>query len=260
MKYLFLFDVDGTLTIPCDKITNTMLTKLEYLSSSRNIDIGFVGGSNLDKQKYQIGEENFHLFKWRFSENGLIAFKDTEVINESSFKDFMGEHHFMKFINIVLKNLSNVEIPKKRGTFIEFRNGMLNVSPIGRACSRAERREFEEYDKQNNIRKILIENIKKDWKNYCYFDDTTFHELENINFSIGGQISFDVFPKGWDKTYCLKFVEHEYDEIHFFGDKTNEGGNDYEIYNDSRVIGHHVNSYVETMHEIENILNKIETQ
>jgi phosphomannomutase len=40
-----------------------------------------------------------------------------------------------------------------------------------------------------------------------------------FNFSIGGQISFDVFPHGWDKTYCLQFCVG-YDEIHFFGDKT----------------------------------------
>jgi hypothetical protein len=26
--------------------------------------------------------------------------------------------------------------------------------------------------------------------------------------------------QGWDKTYCLQFVEKDYDEIHFFGDKT----------------------------------------
>ena len=41
-----------------------------------------------------------------------------------------------------------------------------------------------------------------------------------LQVSIGGQISFDVFPKGWDKTYCLRHVEKEgYKEIHFFGDK-----------------------------------------
>ena len=28
--------------------------------------------------------------------------------------------------------------------------------------------------------------------------------------------------QGWDKTYCLQFVEAEYPEIHFFGDKTFE--------------------------------------
>ena len=26
--------------------------------------------------------------------------------------------------------------------------------------------------------------------------------------------------QGWDKTYCLQFVEEEFSEIHFFGDKT----------------------------------------
>lgn len=41
-----------------------------------------------------------------------------------------------------------------------------------------------------------------------------------LTYSIGGQISFDVFPSGWDKTYCLQFVEGEFAEIHFFGDKT----------------------------------------
>lgn len=70
----------------------------------------------------------------------------------------------------------------------------------------------------------------------------------NLKFSIGGQISFDVFPIGWDKTYCLQFVEKVgYDEIHFFGDKTSKGGNDYEIFNDPRVKGHTVTSPADTM-------------
>jgi hypothetical protein len=38
-----------------------------------------------------------------------------------------------------------------RGTFIEFRSGMLNVSPIGRNCSQEERDEFEKYDKVVNF-------------------------------------------------------------------------------------------------------------
>ncbi|KAF5937527.1 hypothetical protein HYC85_025033 [Camellia sinensis] len=40
-----------------------------------------------------------------------------------------------------------------------------------------------------------------------------------LTFSIGGQITFDVFPQGWDKTYCLRYVD-DFHEIHFFGDKT----------------------------------------
>ena len=46
-----------------------------------------------------------------------------------------------------------------------------------------------------------------------------------------------VFPNGWDKTFCLRYLD-EYDEIHFFGDKTYKGGNDYEIYESKRTVGH----------------------
>lgn len=55
-------------------------------------------------------------------------------------------------------------------------------------------------------------------------------------------------PHGWDKTYALKHVESEgFSDIHFFGDKTYKGGNDYEIFEDSRTVGHAVQSPVDTM-------------
>lgn len=70
----------------------------------------------------------------------------------------------------------------------------------------------------------------------------------NLQYSIGGQISFDLFPIGWDKTYCLRYIqEGEFDEIHFFGDKVTPGGNDYEIYTHGRVIGHMTTGPEDTM-------------
>lgn len=70
----------------------------------------------------------------------------------------------------------------------------------------------------------------------------------NLKYSIGGQISFDVFPEGWDKTYCLNHIgEDEFEEIHFFGDKTFPGGNDYEIFVHPRVIGHTTTSPSDTI-------------
>ena len=90
----------------------------------------------------------------------------------------------------------------------------------------------------HNIRKDMVEVYKKEFANL------------NLTFSIGGQISFDVFPTGWDKTYCLKFLpEDDWDEIHFFGDKTFPGGNDYEIFTSARVIGHTVTSPGDTMNQ-----------
>jgi len=69
-----------------------------------------------------------------------------------------------------------------------------------------------------------------------------------LTFSIGGRISFDIFPAGWDKTYALRHVESEgFEEIHFVGDMTHKGGNDHEIYEDPRTIGHTVESPLDTM-------------
>lgn len=131
-----------------------------------------------------------------------------------------------------------------RGTFIEFRNGMLNVSPIGRNCSQEERNAFDEYDKKHQVRVKMVERLKKELADL------------DLRFVIGGQISIDVFPRGWDKTYCLQFVEKKFKYIHFFGDKTYEGGNDYEIFIDKRVTGHSVKDYHETIKILKSLFLK----
>lgn len=105
---------------------------------------------------------------------------------------------------------------------------MMNISPIGRNCTKDERNAFEDFDKTANVRKDFVAALEKEMADL------------NLQFSIGGQISFDVFPKGWDKSFCLQYVENEYDEIHFFGDKCYKGGNDHEIYEDPRTVGHEV--------------------
>merc|ERR1712083_639478 len=112
-----------------------------------------------------------------------------------------------RLINFILHYIADLDIPIKRGTFIEFRNGMMNVSPIGRNCSQEERDAFEQYDKGAQVRSKMVEVLRE---KFASFDFT---------YSIGGQISFDVFPKGWDKTFCLRYLE-EFESVHFFGDKT----------------------------------------
>lgn len=91
----------------------------------------------------------------------------------------------------------------------------------------------------------MVETLKKEFADY------------GLTYSIGGQISFDVFPNGWDKTYSLQFVEKDgFEEIHFFGDKTYKGGNDYEIFESAKTIGHTVTSPEDTVKQVtESIIN-----
>ena len=117
-----------------------------------------------------------------FAGNGLVAFKDRkqlfeEVIFYSDGRDFLLIvliHSLRRFQNIsamktdkhfstIVGNISRkVVYPWKdfhwsfyrshlhriilRGTFIEFRNGLINVSPVGRNWTKEERDAFEAYD------------------------------------------------------------------------------------------------------------------
>lgn len=232
---LVLFDVDGTLTVPRKEADPSMITYLAELR--KKVTIGIVGGSDLGKQQEQLGANMLQNFDYVFSENGLDAYKDGVSFHQNSFKDYLGEEKLQKFINFCLGYMSKLELPCKRGTFVEFRKGMLNISPVGRACSQSERDAYEEFDLANNIRKDFVSALEKE-----------FNPDYGLKFSIGGQISFDVFPVGWDKTYCLQHVKDSgYEEIHFFGDKTFSGGNDFEIYNDERTVGHSVKTWTDTV-------------
>ena len=153
------------------------------------------------------------------SENGLIGFENGKSISCESILKHLGEEKIQDVINFSLEYLAKLKIPKKRGTFIEFRTGMINISPIGRSCSLEERLEFYEFDKQHKIREKFANELTKQ-----------FGDSYQMQFSLGGQISIDAFPIGWDKTYCLRFIKDKYDKIYFFGDKTDKGGNDHEIY------------------------------
>jgi phosphomannomutase len=149
----------------------------------------------------------------------------------------LGEAKLRPFINFVLRYVADLDIPVKRGTFLEFRSGMINVSPIGRNCSQEERDAFEAYDKVHGVRAAMVAALKQQ------FPDLGF------TYSVGGQISFDVFPSGWDKTYCLRFLE-QFETVHFFGDKTYAGGNDHEIFSSARTVGHTVTSPADTRQQV----------
>ncbi|XP_013116069.1 phosphomannomutase [Stomoxys calcitrans] len=243
-EILLLFDVDGTLTLPRSNITPEF-EEFVYTQVQPRATIGIVGGSDLEKMFEQLnGRKILEKFDFVFPENGLVQIEKGQEMGKQNIVKHLGEDTLQRFINFVLRYLSELKLPFKRGTFLEFRNGMMNVCPIGRQCSREERNTFAAYDKEHQIRSKMIAILKKE------FADV------DLTYSIGGQISFDVFPKGWDKTYSLRYIEanHKFKEIHFFGDKTEPGGNDYEIFIDPRTISHKVESPNDTMRILQELL------
>jgi phosphomannomutase len=141
-------------------VSPEMLTLLSQLR--HKVAIGFVGGSDLVKQQEQLGTASVpvtSLFDFCFAENGLTAYRMGVPLASASFIKWIGEEPYQKLVKFILHYIADLEIPKKRGTFIEFRNGMINVSPIGRNASIEERNEYEKYDLEHGIRKKFVADI-----------------------------------------------------------------------------------------------------
>jgi len=214
-----------------------MIETLDKMVKS-GVEFGIVSGSDLPKITEQLNEDLVKSAHWCFSENGLQAYKKGEFIEKQSFENFLGKERLDELCTFCQEYIDKLDIPVKTSVHVERRAGMINVSPVGRACSREQRNEYEKFDLANNIRKDFVAVLKEKFAEF------------GLRYSIGGQISFDVFPEGWDKSFCLKFIEKDYDEIHFWGDKCYEGGNDFEIWKDPRTIGHSVKDPSETVAQL----------
>jgi len=61
---------------------------IDFLAKTRKTAyIGIVGGSDLNKQKEQLGESLLDDFDYVFSENGLVAFKDGKSLASKSLSE-----------------------------------------------------------------------------------------------------------------------------------------------------------------------------
>jgi len=110
-RILALFDVDGTLTIPRGKVTDSMMTFMKDLS--KKITVGIVGGSDLPKQEEQLGDGIAHVFPYNFSQNGLVAYKNGELLEVQTISKHLGEDNIKKIVNWVMKYLADIDLPVK---------------------------------------------------------------------------------------------------------------------------------------------------
>lgn len=164
-KIMCLFDVDGTLTKSRNRITPEMEQFLLNLNSK--VTVGLVSGSDVTKIAEQMaskaGDEAandlFAKYQYVLTENGLVTHINGMLQENESMLSFMGEKKMQTLINFCLRYMSELELPCKRGNFIEFRTGMINICPIGRSCSQTERDQFGEYDRVHHVREKFVKAL-----------------------------------------------------------------------------------------------------
>jgi len=208
---VYIFDVDGTLTMPRQKMTDNMHYHFKDWCQDKNVFLAT--GSDIDKLKEQVPEDVLSLTK------GIFCCMGNHLLSNKLETLYKVNFPFHSSLKEDLENfIQNSEYDKKVGNHIEERIGMLNFSTVGRNADSHQRSYYNKWDSVNKEREKIADFINKNYP--------------GLSATIGGSISIDIIPVGRDKGQIIKHLiglELDMSEIHFVGDKTYEGGNDYGI-------------------------------
>lgn len=243
---IILFDVDGTLTPSGEQIRTEMIDVIIKLSLIPGIKLGIVGGGNFEKIKWQLGQI-IEKFTYVFSECGAVTYVDGNVVINKNMLEFSDRNTLNLIIKKALYEISNMPIIY-HGHQIEFRKGLVYISPPGMQASNFERNIFIDMDNKFGLRKKLIKVL------------SSLDQSGQFEIALGGAVGIAICPKGWNKSQVMDYFMTNScsDQIYYFGDKTGPDGNDYPLYSHPAVKGISVIDYMDTIEKLTKIFNLID--
>jgi len=233
----FLFDVDGTITPSRKEIVHEFWAP--FLIFCRTHDVYLVTGSDRQKTLEQLGLDICYTAKRVYNCSGSDAYeRDVNV-----YRDIW---ELPKEVEKVLEDaLECSSFPIRNGVHIERRPGQVNFSILGRGKDPSVgREEYVKWDTERSERVGLVQRLRD--------------EFPDLAITLGGQTGIDIGPKGSDKSQILRDFDKD-DELRFFGDKIEEGGNDYSlakaIATNGMGVAYNVKDYKETWHILGHYIN-----
>ena len=229
----FIFDVDGTLTPSRKQIEHSFWAP--FLIFCRHNDVYLVTGSDRQKTLEQLGLDICYTAKRVYNCSGSDAYeKDKNVYRD----DWQLPLDVEKFL---LDELDFSQFPLRNGNHIERRPGGVNFSILGRdEDPMVGRKEYIEWNERTNEREDIADRLR--------------NQFPDLSVALGGQTGIDIGPKGADKSQILRDFNDD-DELHFFGDRIGEGGNDYSLAEEVKKRNgyvYHVHNYNETQELLRN--------
>jgi phosphomannomutase len=203
----FVFDVDGTLTPSRGKINEDF--RLWFTDFCVNHDVYLVTGSDYEKTREQMTDYTLRWPIFVYNCAGSDVWAKGERVRTSEWEAPT------ELYNLMYGWLQSSKFAARTGKHIEHRPGMINFSVVGRGATMDERKMYVEYDIANRERETIALQINS--------------EFENITATVGGETGIDIHPTGADKSQILKDFDLSNDKIIFFGDRMEQGGNDYPL-------------------------------
>ena len=205
----FLFDVDGTLTEPRQRMTEEFA--LFFSDWMEGKDVFLVSGSDLLKIKEQVPAPIIDKCQGVFACMGNELWKKDENIYRNN---LLLPQEVKTWLD---EKVKDSKFEQKRPPHFEYRAGMVNFSVVGRGASTALRQYYYEWNEGVKERENIAEGFNKE-----------FNKKYNLEALVGGQISLDIQQIGKDKGQIIDHLDYE--EYVFFGDKCDSGGNDHSLY------------------------------
>ena len=203
----FIFDVDGTLTPSRGKIDPEFSPLFWELTKSEEVYL--VTGSDRQKTLEQVTPEIYNNCKRVYNCSGSDAYEGDENVYRD---DWDIPEQVERFLQ---DELDFSQFPIRNGNHIEKRPGGVNFSVLGRDPDPFKgRKEYLSWDKIHTERLFIAHRLR--------------YQFSNINVALGGQTGIDIGPLGSDKSQILRDFSKD-DEIHFFGDRMERGGNDHSL-------------------------------
>ena len=225
MKYLF--DIDGTLTPSRKKIEHEFWAP--FLIFCRNHDVYLVTGSDRKKTLEQVGEDLYNRSKIVYNCSGSDAYDGDKNVYRSDWELPWDVERFLD------DELDYSSFPIRNGNHIERRPGGVNFSILGRDKDPfLGREEYMRWDKDTDERAVIADRLRS--------------SFPGLSVALGGQTGIDIGPYGSDKSQILRDFSQD-DELHFFGDRMEKGGNDHSLGEAVKEMGgypHHVKNWEDT--------------
>ena len=223
----FIFDVDGTLTPSRKKITPEFFD--EFFQFTEENDVYLVTGSDRDKTLEQITPEIYNNCKRVYNCSGSDVYEGDKNVYRNDWELPEKVERFLQ------DELDFSQFPIRNGNHIERRPGGVNFSILGRDPDPMKGRdEYIKWNKIHSERRFIALRI--------------LDMFPDLTVALGGQTGIDIGPLGADKSQILRDFTAD-DEIHFFGDRMESGGNDHSLGEAVKKMGgftYNVDSYKDT--------------
>lgn len=205
--YIFVFDMDGTITPSRGRIDEDF--RRFFLSFCIQNKVYIVSGSDLSRIEDQLDMEIVRAVEGIFPCTGNeFWLKGRKVYRNNLTLTF---HE----VDIMQTLLTGSKFPLRTGAHIERRSGMVNFSIVGRNANKSQRASYIEWDRETNERFCIAKKIRT--------------LLPRLDASVAGETGIDVYLKGNDKGQIYPYIHEDDKQIVYFGDRCEEGGNDYPI-------------------------------